>query len=91
MPLHVATGPAAVSTCCQRLKAVLNDVRMNDLQPETHERILILEVALTNLNGGQGMGFLLGMTVSDLSAPYGFATLRTYCRQLRSACMHDDF
>jgi hypothetical protein len=56
-PLMVLTAPAGVSTACDDLKERLNQVRINDLNRSTHERLAILESAMANVNHGQGVGF----------------------------------
>lgn len=63
LSLGSAAGPAAVTTKCQRFGMRLNDIRMSTLTEETDQRLRILERALSKLNRGQGMGYLIGMTV----------------------------
>jgi hypothetical protein len=63
VPISVATGPAEVSTECDKLLGELNNVRLLTLSPSIHARLSVLETGLAKMNGGQGMGFLLGMTV----------------------------
>ena len=63
VPLNCCITPATVTSKCVQLLDDLNTLRMADLSQETHNRLCILEQALQKLNGGQGMGFLLGMTV----------------------------
>ena len=40
---------------CDDLKESLNDVRISDLSAEIHERVVILEKAMANVNHGQGV------------------------------------
>jgi hypothetical protein len=64
LPLFVATGPAQVSTAVDELKETLNACRLNDMTPEVHIKVAILEHALGNVNHGQGAGFkVLGVVI----------------------------
>jgi hypothetical protein len=74
--LASAAGPASVTTLCELLEEVLNDIRIEQLSPEVHARLSILEQALAKLNRGQGMGYLLGMTVISTE------TIKTVARGL---------
>ena len=58
-------GPASLSTSCDDLKEKLNSIRVHDLLPMQHDRIMILECAMGNVNHGQGVGFKLFHTVID--------------------------
>eukprot|EP01043_Picozoa_sp_COSAG02_P020119 COSAG02_NODE_985_length_15457_cov_108.738247_7_plen_535_part_00 len=64
--LDIVRAPAEVSTKADTLKETLNDIRISDFSTETHDKIFILECALENCNGGQGLGFCVMGTVIDL-------------------------
>jgi hypothetical protein len=81
VPISVATGPADVSTECEIFVHELNNVRLLTLAPPIHARLSILETAISKMNRGQGMGFLLGMTVLNK------AQLTAAARGLGSAIM----
>ena len=51
---------AALSTSCDDLKETLDAVRIRDLTPDMHDRVIILECAMANVNRGQGVGFKIG-------------------------------
>ena len=62
--LLIASGPAEVSTQADNLMECLNDVRISDFSPETHEKVSIIECAMASSNHGQGVGFcVLGMVI----------------------------
>ena len=53
VPISVATGPAEVSTECEKFFDELNNVRLLTLSPAIHARVGILEPALSKMNRGQ--------------------------------------
>ena len=63
--LHIATGPAKISTAVDDLQDRLNDIRINDFSRTTDERVLIIERAVANANHGHGIGFRVMGTVLD--------------------------
>ena len=63
MPLWLSTGVAAASLASDDVLRQLNFVRMCDVK--YHAPVLALETSLKNLNMGQGLGFLIGITVLD--------------------------
>ena len=54
MPFIVAGIPASLTNDCIALMEMLNDIRIHDMTLETDAKIVILERALGNVNGGQG-------------------------------------
>jgi hypothetical protein len=63
VPLWLSTGVARTSTACDDVMRQLNLVRIGD--STHHAAMLHLETSLRNLNDGQGLGFLIGLTVLD--------------------------
>eukprot|EP01047_Picozoa_sp_COSAG01_P016454 COSAG01_NODE_843_length_13172_cov_84.009791_8_plen_863_part_00 len=63
VPLWLSTGVARTSTACDDVMRQLNLVRIAD--SAYHAAVLHLETSLRNLNDGQGLGFLVGLTVLD--------------------------
>ena len=63
LPIFIASGPARVSSACKELMVTLNQCRLDSLlesrSQEIHAQITVLEVALSKLNDGQGLGFLV--------------------------------
>ena len=53
VPISVATGPAEVSTECEKFFDELNNVRLLTLSPPIHARLGILETAISKMNRGQ--------------------------------------
>ena len=58
MPLVMSSAVAAVSTSCDDLASMINERRIEDL--DVGPRLFQLEIALKNLNNGQGLGFVVG-------------------------------
>ena len=58
MPLVMSSAVAAVSTSCDDLSSMINERRIEDL--DMGPRLFQLELALKNLNNGQGLGFVVG-------------------------------
>ena len=58
MPLVMSSAVAAVSTSCDDLSSMINERRIEDL--DMGPRLFQLELALKNLNHGQGLGFVVG-------------------------------
>ena len=58
MPLLMSSAVAAVSTSCDDLSSMINERRIEDL--DMGPRLFQLELALKNLNNGQGLGFVVG-------------------------------
>eukprot|EP01047_Picozoa_sp_COSAG01_P066412 COSAG01_NODE_9163_length_2531_cov_2.047678_1_plen_609_part_10 len=48
--LHIVYAPAEISTSVGVLQKILNDIRVSDLSTETHDKVFILECALSNSN-----------------------------------------
>ena len=69
LPILIASGPARVSSACKELMVTLNQCRLDSLlesrSQEIHAQITVLEVALSKLNDGQGLGFLVAGIVID--------------------------
>ena len=69
LPIFIASGPARVSSACKELMVTLNQCRLDSLlesrSQEIHAQITVLEVALSKLNDGQGLGFLVAGIVID--------------------------
>jgi hypothetical protein len=63
VPLWLSTGVAKTSTACDDVMRQLNLVRIGN--SAHHAAVLHLETSLRNLNDGQGLGFLIGLTVLD--------------------------
>eukprot|EP01047_Picozoa_sp_COSAG01_P053545 COSAG01_NODE_5753_length_4057_cov_21.537898_2_plen_862_part_00 len=63
VPLWLSTGVARTSTACDDVMRQLNLVRIAD--SAHHAAVLHLETSLRNLNDGQGLGFLIFLTVLD--------------------------
>ena len=57
------SGPAEISTMCDRLNEALSTLRVEDPSAETDERVTRLKRALQGVNNGNGIGFVLLGTV----------------------------
>ena len=64
-PGFILSPPAEVSDLCLRLFTSLNELRMSAMTLEVHQRVIMLETALRNLNRGYGPGFTVVGTVVD--------------------------
>jgi hypothetical protein len=61
----LALDVAAASSECDKLMVALNNKRISDRSMEVHDKLQILEVTLSKLNRGQGLGFTVGGKVLD--------------------------
>jgi hypothetical protein len=57
------SGPAEISTMCDRLDEALSTLRVEDPSAETDERVTKLKRALEGVNNGNGIGFVLLGTI----------------------------
>lgn len=67
IPLVLARSGANVSTLCHDLMSELNNIRLMNMSAITHQRLLVIETALSRLNEGQGLGLVFGQLMIDNS------------------------